>query len=784
MILRFLFLITLIAPALYGQNTQYENQIVDKIDITFVNQSSTTEADKASIRARLKTKAGAHFSQTDFDGDLKLLASDFDRVEPRLESVNDKMFISLKVWPKPVIRTIRWCGNEKIITKKLQNELGIATLSIFDHKAFNQAFHKLKTYYIEKGFFEAELDYKIMPDPKSNEVDIEITIKEGRSGRVRDVVFVNFTDDEKSEILQKMITKCYNLFTSWLTAEGTYNEEAVRQDEFVILNYLQDQGYADAKVRIEAREAKKGKGIALYITADKGQKYTIGKISFEGNAIFDNETIEKLILLKEGDSYSPEMVRETVRQIVDYYGRKGYIDTLVDYEPKLDYDKLSYSLHFIIEEGEQYRVGLIKLFGNCITQSNVILHETLLVPGEVFNANKLQVTEERLRNIGFFKNVNVYAVKSDGPCGLGSNYRDVHIEVEETATGNISLSLGFSTVESLFGGANITERNFNIKGLLFMWGQGFRALRGAGEYAHITATIGVKSRSYVFSWMKPYFMDTPWSIGFNLEKSLTEYISNQYAISAYGFNFNAMYQINAFLRQGYHYRLKYSRTLIETEEPSPELVKASKEPSLVSAVGVSYSYDSTNHPSLPTSGFRSQVEGEIAGIGGKVRFASLAYLNCFYYPVTKRSYLKFRADARVLQPIAASSDSLPIDERLFLGGDTVVRGYNDFNIGPRYPRNSETGKIGAPKGGLCMQLFTAEYDYQINERIDLFAFYDAGSLTFDPWRVGRFYQSVGFGARVFILNGGPPLTFGMGYPLNWRDEAELKRFFLQVGGKF
>ena len=117
---------------------------------------------------------------------------------------------------------------KKITTRKLQGELAVAPFSVFDRKGFNQAFHKLKAYYVKKGFFEAELDYEVTPDPKSNEVDIKILINEGRSGHVDDIIFVNFTDAEKSEILEQMVTKCYNMLTSWWNGEGTYNEEAVR----------------------------------------------------------------------------------------------------------------------------------------------------------------------------------------------------------------------------------------------------------------------------------------------------------------------------------------------------------------------------------------------------------------------------------------------------------------------------------------------------------------------------------------------------------------------------
>lgn len=36
-----------------------------------------------------------------------------------------------------------------------------------------------------------------------------------------------------------------------------------------------------------------------------------------------------------------------------------------------------YSVDLTIEEGEKYYVGMVKVFGNCTTQTNVILHETL-----------------------------------------------------------------------------------------------------------------------------------------------------------------------------------------------------------------------------------------------------------------------------------------------------------------------------------------------------------------------------------------------------------------------
>ena len=75
-------------------------------------------------------------------------------------------------------------------------------------------------------------------DNETNEVTITIEIEEGRSGKIQEIVLVNFTEEEQSEILNEMITKKYNLFTSWYTEAGTYNEDAIQQDKLTITNYL------------------------------------------------------------------------------------------------------------------------------------------------------------------------------------------------------------------------------------------------------------------------------------------------------------------------------------------------------------------------------------------------------------------------------------------------------------------------------------------------------------------------------------------------------------------
>jgi outer membrane protein insertion porin family len=768
---------------LFGQS-KVENQIVGKLDIVIATESLGASRTGEMIKARLKTREGDIFSQTAFDNDLKMLIQDYDRVEPFVELSEGKIYITLKIWAKPTIRTIRWEGNRRLKSSKLQSELGIRQGSVFDRQQFNKAFHQLKTYYIKEGFFEAQLDYDIEYDPSCNEVDVVIRLEEGRAGKIKRIVFCNFTKCEEEELLEMMATKKYNFFLSWLTGEGLYSDEMIQHDKFVILSYLQNHGFADARVDIDVCEANENNRINLYIKVDRGAKYYFGNVSIEGNELYSEDEILECLLIKSGCPFSPEKIHQSIEKITNKYGRCGYIEAVINYEPKLSESECVYDIKLSIDEGDQYRVGMIKVMGNCSTQTKVILHETLLIPGEVFNLEKLKITEARLCNIGYFKHVNVYAVKSEGDSVLPGNYRDVHIEVEEANTGHLGAFFGFSSAENVFGGVNITERNFNARGLCHFWQDGFRGLRGGGEYAHFTISIGSKTSSYVLSWTKPHFNDTPWAVGFDIEKGYNQYIADDYEIYTYGFNIHGHYQYNPFLKVGIHYRLKYADIHVDDDDDDVDnckkLKKQARNDGLISAVGLTWLYDSTNHPVKPSRGLKSRIEGEIAGLGGDRSFVSVGYLNSYYYDLWGCGVLKFRGDLKFIQPIGeTNADDIPLDERFFLGGDNTVRGYQSYRLGPKF-----CGEDDNPKGGISMQLFSIEYSKQVFSFFDPFIFIDTGSLSMDKWTFSKFYHSAGYGARVKLLEGMPPLTLGMGYPFNPKHNGDVKKFFISVGGKF
>jgi outer membrane protein insertion porin family len=836
----FYFITYLLFSPVFGQQAQLDCQLVEQIHVV-LHTGAGTEFDRGDIVARLTTRQGGMFSQSEFDEDLKKLSQDFERVEPTVEIIEQKVYVTINIWPKPIIRSIQWKGNCQISTRRLQRELGICPLSVFERQAFTQAFHKLKAYYIRKGFFESQLDYHVYPICNTNEVDIIIEIQEGRSGKIEKIVFINFDECEERELLNEIGTKKYHFIKSFFTQEGTYNEEAIQQDKLIITNYLQNKGYADAQVDIDILESCNKDRIIVQITAHRGERYDFGRLSFEGNTIICNEEIDKLFVALPGEYFSLEKIRDTIERITNAYGRLGYVDTIVDFEPQLVEGAYRYDVHFKIEEGKQYRVGLIRVFGNVITHTPIILHEVLLTPGEVFNIIKLKATEARLSNIGFFKNVNVYVAKNSA---LDGEYRDVYIEVEEAQTGYFCVALGYSSSEQLFGSVSVTERNFNISGLCDLRREGLMALRGGGEYLQLSAQIGQKSNTYTLSWTKPYFLDTKWAVGFDLSKTDARYVSSKYDLKNLSLNVRAQRTINSFLRVSHHYRLTNSwvdlhehffnrdykkdvnsktharihedldrkleqkgikgkfpieirkKEKVEKPEettkiaeetskqkkkelPDPRLAKEARIHGLISAIGSSLIYDSTNHPLKPTRGIRSKMILEYAGLGGDHTFFNVGYYNSYFQAFNNCTLIKYRADFRFIQPVGHTRyATIPLDERLFLGGEFWIRGYRPFRLGPHYKGLDKK----VPRGGLSLQFYSIEIDRQITKDFEVFAFLDAGYLSKKKWSFGKPYAAVGYGVRFKLLDSLPEITLGMGYPIKAKDRSRVKRFFISFGG--
>ncbi|MEC8306373.1 MAG: BamA/TamA family outer membrane protein, partial [Chlamydiota bacterium] len=392
------------------------------------------------------------------------------------------------------------------------------------------------------------------------------------------------------------------------------------------------------------------------------------------------------------------------------------------------------------------------------------------------------------QNTGYFKSVSLYPLQREsGEEMEGKKYRDVVIEVEEGQTGNASLFFGMSSLDNIFGGLSLTENNFNAGGLTSFLKEGLGQLRGGGEYLDLRLQIG-KQKRCTMNWVNPYFRDTLWTVGWDVNASKGQVQTNEYDVIQYGSGVFVSYPFMRNWTLGS--KIRCNRSIMTADELKKER-HIENTTGVILGWGWSATYDTILNPLLPRSGSKFSLESEVVGDWSQIptldvfSWVKAEALMQSYYPVTERSTFKVRCNVKFLFPfLKGKPDDIPPNERFYLGGVYSVRGYKDFNIGPKFTKKGETyPDPEAPTGGISSLLASVEYIQHIAPICDAFLFFDGGTISMKRLDIPNFRMSYGAGCQLRMGNG-MPFIIGYGIPINPGKENEEKRFFLSFGGQF
>ena len=143
----------------------------------------------------------------------------------------------------------------------------------------------------------------------------------------------------------------------------------------------------------------------------------------------------------------------------------------------------------------------------------------------------------------------------------------------------------------------------------------------------------------------------------------------------------------------------------------------------ISKIGPSYVYNTVDNPIFPTTGRRFTLLDRISPASAATRnFFKPRVEGIWYFPHTKRTSFGFRARPSTSGRSAART-SLPIFEKMFLGGEYSIRG---FDIRSVVAARSDVRACMI--GGNKSLLFNAEYLINIAGPVRLVLFYDAGQV--------------------------------------------------------
>ena len=783
--LRFFLFLFFVIPLVGQQPTSpsepYENLPIRKIVILIENQAPSDMNEENAIRYKMHTKMGDTFDQEIFDHDLKMLSEEYEWVEPSITVENKQVILSISLKKRPVITRFIVDGTSFKINKLLK-EGGLKVGMKYNREEFYKSIYQIRDYLVKKGFFKAEVSYKVENSPEVNEITIHIFVHQGPKGHIRKILFEGFTKSEQKELLHLIRVKKFNALTSWLTGSGILKEEELEPDIQAIVHYMQNQGYVDAHVSISVKELPNNK-LGLLFTLNRGKKYFIHDIFFSGATLKEKKELEKAIDIKPKDLFSIDKIRQAQAKIRDLYMQEGYLHSNVDYRLDLLSNRPEYNIHFTIEESPKYRVGLVVVSGNNFTQKNVLYNNIDLEPGEVFDSRKLKSTQEKLQSSGYFKNVNVYPIKNEEPLYGSSEYCDIMVEVKEAQTGHAGVFAGFSSTDSLAVGIDVTENNFSLSGFRNVWSKGVSSFRGGGQFLQVKGSLGLKENIVNISWLQPYFNNSLWRLGVELDYNRNRILTKNYDIHMLAAKVSSTYPLSSYLNYGFRFRVKdsligISKDVIEIEQ------RERKNSGIASGLATTFGYDSTDNIFKPHRGLRSNFEAEFAGLVRNQKdledfpFLRFSFLTSYYYPVWNKGTLKIRGDIKFIAPLSGGKgEDFPLGELFFLGGEATVRGFHPGKIGPLFPSTFD------PTGGLSSALFSAEYAQNILKPLDLFVFFDSGSIAMQTWSIRRISMSYGIGARLDIGKQFPFMA-GFGFPIKKEEKERLQRFFFSMAGQF
>ncbi len=706
----------------------------------------------------MKLKPGQTVTALDIDAAIEDIyrLERFSDISAEISQQDEGSVLTIKLEERPLVRKIRFEGNEELKEEKLREVITVKIPDIYDPFEVSKSVDMIKSLYVSEGYYAARITADSHVNEK-NETLVTFRIKEGDVVRIKDIRFEGNTVFDDGDIKDVMETR-EKWFLSWMTGRGNYNEMLLQQDLERIADLYFNEGYVRVKVQEPVITLiDNDKHMLLLINISEGPQYRLGRIDAQGDMIRSKSEIIELAGLKSGDVFSRAQLRTGVGAVTDLYADEGYAYANVSPLTRTDDETLSIDVMFEIEQGPQVSVERINISGNTKTRDKVIRREMKLVEGDLYSSSKLKRSKARINNLGYFEAVDV----STSP-GSSENLMNVDVEVEERATGTFSVGAGYSSVDGAVFQGSVTQENF----------------LGRGWRLNLAASLGGESTTYQLGLTDPYFMDTRWTLGFEIFQTEREW--DDFTRESKGFAIKAGHPIGEYSRILGTYRLEMKE--ISDVSPLASLIIQEQEgESTVSSFTTSYQFNTTNNRLDPSDGTDLQATWEFAGIGGTEHYSKYILDVRHFWPWKWGTVFSARGQLGYVHEW--QDEDVPLDERFYLGGIFNMRGFDSREVGPRDVN-------GDFIGGDTEAFANFEFIFPLYKDLKMkgVTFFDVGNawgddaFGEDDEPFGSWRYSTGAGIRWLSPLG--PMRFEYGYNLDAREYEADSKFDFMIGRFF
>ncbi|MCC5874732.1 MAG: BamA/TamA family outer membrane protein [Candidatus Sumerlaeia bacterium] len=733
-----ILLLVLVSPLLGQPRATFPR---DGVLITGVNITGTERVTPATIAGVMSLREGSRFTREAWRRDMESIIGlgTLDPLETRIlweEAGEGEITLTVVAKENPVVASITIVGNVRVSEDALRAQLDYREGQISPTILETSTRRNIQNFYRDQGFRRVRVHVKVSPAVTEGEIDVLITVEEGERIRIRRVHLRGNDQFNDFIMKQQLINSPGLLFFS-----NYFDEMALEDDLAIIRQKYRDEGFLDVLVRLgEVDYDQERKDVSLEFIIDSGPRYRVGETRAEGVTYFTEEELREILIRLEDRHFSGRRLTRALDRVNRLYGDQGYVDTQVDYRLEKEIETGLVSVILEVEESEVVYVGSITIdmedyqydltaFDKFVdwlappTRVETVEREIRLKPGEKYRTSDEVRTQERLRNLGIFRRVDVVRREPARP-SPGRREKDAIIVVEEDpAAAWLAIIAGVGELSGPAVTLQVSQPN---------WG-------GRADRASASATVGQRNQAFRLRFFKRYLGESENSLDTSLYWSQDRF--RAYRQRTVGGSTELGTPVNEYTSAFFRARIErvgYSRYDRSTQtDMSPYWTFAGR------ALLVN---DHRDNVRWPTRGHL--ISGGVEAGVARNPFVKLLHTYEWYQELGRTEAIYAYEHTVGIMP--HEMDRVGLSERFFIGGTQSLRGFRIREVGPR-----DRGNRDLAIGGATRITQRHELRYPFNDFLKGRVFADAGILERGIFQVGKPRASLGVG---LILDFGPVLV--------------------------
>jgi len=725
------------------------SEIVKKIEI-----SGNDRISEKTILIFSEIEIGEEIEITDTNILLKNL---YDTNFFKNVSVNFKNnVLKINVEEAPLIENININGLKANKYKELvRKKFSLKPRSSYNEIILIQDVKSIESLLKSMGFYFAKVEPSLELLDK-NLLNINYNIDLGEKAKIAKITFVGDKIFKDRKLKSIIISEEYK-FWKFISGKKYLQEQIIDFDKRLLKNFYLNKGYYNMKINSSFAKSTNNEEFELIYNIKPNQKIFFGELKISLPNDFDKKNYLSLNNLFEeikGEPYSLNRVEQILSEVDQITLDEEYKTVRASVEEKIIENNLN--INFIIDETEKFFVEKINIFGNTVTRESVIRNQLELDEGDPYSEILLKKSENNIKSLNFFKDVNLNITD-----GKDVNTKIINFRVDEKPTGEIVAGAGAGTGgSSLFFG--VKENNYLGKGLAI----------------DANATISPESFKGLLSVSNPNYNNSDKSVFFNVQSLETDKLKNfGYKTTKNGFEIGTSYEFYDDFYLGISTSTFAEK--IKTDSTASARQQSQAGNYLDTFLKANFDLDKRNQKFKTSDGFRSFYSVDLPLISD-----TNTLTNTYSYRIYKELFDENISSLSIVLKGASSisGDNIKLSERLTIPYSRL-RGFESGKVGPKDGADFVGGNYLAT---INLQS-NIPFLFENSQNLDTVFFFDAANI----WGVdydssiddsNKIRSSVGIGIDWLTAVG--PLNFSLSEVITKNDTDVEETFRFNLGTTF